>query len=78
MKLKLNTSYKVFHDRKGAFGLQVLEQDEDFVTGIILKGNAKHISYEDALEGEKITIRKILATFVEMKGVSDDSKRNNK
>jgi hypothetical protein len=56
--------YMVYHRRKGTFKLMVTEQDETWVTGLILEGKANAIlDYNIRERFEEITIRKVLCRF---------------
>ena len=56
--------YKVNHSRKGVFSLMVTNQDETWVTGLIVEGKASAmLEYNEREQFEDITIRKELCKF---------------
>ena len=64
MKLIEGQIYKVKHSRKGVFNLMVTNQDETWVTGLIVEGKAGAIlEYNEREQFEDITIRKELCKF---------------
>jgi len=55
--------YKVRHSRKGIFHLYVLNQDDTWLTGRIIKGHAKAmLEYNEKYVGDEITVRKSFLT----------------
>ena len=65
--LEIGKIYDVFSNRKGKFRIQLIQQDETWATGIILKGKAKAIlSYNEVEKGEEVTLRKSLTSFTEV------------
>ncbi len=66
--LEIGKIYDVFSSRKGKFSMQVTEQNETWVTGVITKGKAKSILfYNEVKKGEEVTVRKSLTTFTKIK-----------
>jgi hypothetical protein len=63
--LEIGKAYAVTSQRKGSFNMKLTHQDETWATGIITKGKAKAImAYNEAEEGEEVTVRKSFTTFV--------------
>lgn len=61
MEYILGKTYEVNHSRKGKFSIEILSQNDEWLTGIIKKGMAgAMLDYNEKGEGEKITIRKSL------------------
>lgn len=68
MSVQAGKTYRVRHRRKGKFDLRVTAVKGEFVTGEIMAGCARMISFGGyyLLDGDPITIRKSLATFEEV------------
>ena len=64
MKIKVGTVCKVKHRRKGNFVIVVRFTDNNFTTGMIVKGKAKVLSGEsEFLIGDDVTVRNSFCKF---------------
>ena len=64
--MEIGKNYKVSHSRKGVFEMKVNDVSGEWVTGIITSGYADAIcDHNEVWEGEEITIRISLASFIE-------------
>lgn len=64
--LTIGNAYEVRHSRKGTFDMRITAIGDEWITGVILKGRAKHISKEipDGRVGDTITVRDVLTYFI--------------
>jgi hypothetical protein len=64
MNIEVGKIYKVIHDRKGIFVLQVTSVNDEWISGIIIDGETNTVLRENkSYEGDGIQIRKSLASF---------------
>ena len=70
-KLKTGATYMVHHERKGKFSMRVINDNGEFVDGVILHGHAKAILRSNELgPAQEITVRKSLANFYLIKSAA--------
>lgn len=68
---KAGTVYEVRHQRKGTFYLLATAVNDEWLTGVIVRGKAKAMLPENVREkGEEITIRDSLSYLVEKMGAA--------
>ena len=66
-ELHIGRTYKCVSSRKGTFNIMIISQDDIWATGIITKGTANAImKYNEAYQGDEITVRKELSKFTEL------------
>lgn len=53
----------VNHSRKGQFTMEVISEDETYITGIIKSGEAYLVAADNRGEGDQITVKKKLCTI---------------
>jgi hypothetical protein len=64
--LEIGKVYDVINSRKGRFKMQITRQDDTWASGIIVEGVADAImAYNVAYEGEEVTVRKSMSTFLD-------------
>ena len=57
--------YLVKHSRKGNFRMKVIEDNGEWIDGIIIEGKTNAVMYYNVREeGEKVTVRKSLCKFI--------------
>lgn len=71
---KVGSTYEFNHQRKGKFTARVLEQDDEWLNVVIVKGAAHHMSIPDAEKDDVINLRKSFCTAVECSGHSEQKR----
>ena len=67
IELEIGRTFKVEHQRKGTFWLQVSGINDEWVTGIIVAGNPNMIlKINERVEGDEITVRKSFLTVLDI------------
>lgn len=73
-QLEVGKIYALKCQRKGSFQIRLTHHDDEWITGVIIKGKTRAILKEnESEEGEEVTTRKSFCTFTE---VVDTSKKS--
>ncbi len=65
---RVGETLEIEHQRKGKFTMRLIRIDDEWMTGKIIKGEAKAMmSYNVKEEGEEITIRRSMCFFYPVK-----------
>ncbi|MCP5074340.1 MAG: hypothetical protein GY947_13770 [Rhodobacteraceae bacterium] len=66
MQMIAGETYKVRHSRKGEFYLQVTTDKGEWIDGVLVSGRPNYMNPDNqALEGEKMTVRRSFLTPLE-------------
>jgi hypothetical protein len=75
--LEIGEIYNVSHSRKGSFVIGITDINGEWISGVILEGRARYISFENTrmvdagATGMPITIRAKLCYFTEFDGFEE-------